>query len=42
MVNIFKDIKNKFYGVSIYAMDFVLGILPNKASVKGKDKQRCN
>lgn len=37
-VDIFKDKKNKFYGVPIYTMDFALGILPNKAVVQGKDK----
>lgn len=39
-VDIFADRKNgKFYGVPIYTMDFALGILPNKACVKGKDNQ---
>ncbi|MDA3052704.1 hypothetical protein OFO01_04470 [Campylobacter sp. JMF_01 NE2] len=28
----------KFYGVPIYAMDFALGVLPNRAAVQGKDK----
>ncbi|MDA3055773.1 MULTISPECIES: type II CRISPR RNA-guided endonuclease Cas9 [unclassified Campylobacter] len=28
----------KFYGVPIYAMDFALGVLPNRAAVIGKDK----
>ena len=39
-VDIFKHKQSgKFYGVPIYAMDFALGILPNKAVVKGKDKE---
>lgn len=41
-VDIFKDKKGKFYGVPIYAMDFALGVLPNKASqtaVYDKDKK---
>ena len=39
-VDIFKHKQNgKFYGVPIYAMDFALGILPNKAVVQGKDKE---
>lgn len=39
-VDIFRHKQNgKFYGVPIYAMDFALGILPNKAVVQGKDKE---
>lgn len=38
-VDIFRDKKGKFYGVPIYTMDFALGVLPNKAVVKGKDKE---
>ena len=39
-VDIFRHKQSgKFYGVPIYAMDFALGILPNKAVVKGKDKE---
>ena len=39
-VDIFKHKQSgKFYGVPIYAMDFALGILPNKAVVGGKDKE---
>lgn len=36
-VDIFKK-QNKFYAIPIYAMDFALGILPNKIVVIGKDK----
>lgn len=39
-VDIFRHKQSgKFYGVPIYAMDFALGILPNKAVVGGKDKE---
>lgn len=38
-VDIFRHKRSgKFYGVPVYTMDFALGILPNKAVVKGKDK----
>ncbi|EGK8084108.1 type II CRISPR RNA-guided endonuclease Cas9 [Campylobacter lari] len=36
-VDIFKK-QNKFYAIPIYAMDFALGILPNKIVITGKDK----
>lgn len=40
-VDIFKHKKSgRFYAVPIYTMDFALGILPNKAVVSGKDKDR--
>ncbi|WP_455941203.1 type II CRISPR RNA-guided endonuclease Cas9 [Helicobacter pullorum] len=40
-VDIFKHKQSgRFYAVPIYTMDFALGILPNKAVVSGKDKDR--
>lgn len=40
-VDIFKHTQSgRFYAVPIYTMDFALGILPNKAVVSGKDKDR--